>query len=199
MNLRRIILPLSFLLLTANLYAQWSKEDSLWIEDVKSGKIKIELNPETKKAIEEGRFLGTDAPDNQELLESPSRLPILREFMIMRPEDVEHDSIDFSTLPSSVFFLYEVPDSADKKSLVYVAPKKDYISMKLIPIGTSGVYISANTGDLNPIVKDGQSRGGAMGTVGYCFYAEGILRYIFMPSERAKMRNRKYATAWKYY
>lgn len=199
MKHRKHIILVSLFFLTINLHAQWTKEDSLWIEAVKSGKIKIELNPETKKAIEEGRFLKTDKPVSLELLEAPSRLPILREFILIPPEDIDAKTIDPTTLPSAVFFLYDIPDSAKTKSYVYVAPPPDYISMKRIPIGTNGFYISANTGDLNPTVKDGQSRGGGMATIGYAFSAEDILRHIFWASERAKKRNRKHAVAWKYY
>lgn len=199
MSLRYFLLFGSTLLLTSNLFAQqWSREDSLWIEKVKSGKIKIELNPETKKAIEEGMLIGTEKPENK-LKESPSQLPITREFTDILPEDVEIEQLDLSSLPPSVFLRLDIPDSAKQKSFVYVAPTKDYLSMKIIRIGTDGFYITAHTGDLNPIVKDGQSRGGAMGAVGYGFSMEDILRQLLMPSERAKKRNRKYATAWKFY
>lgn len=197
MVLRKIILPLSFILLTMNLYAQWTKEDSIWIEGVKSGRIKLELTPEAQKAIEEGSLIETEKP-NVKLRKNSSQLPISKEFTGIRAEE-EPESIDLSSLPPGILMLRDVPDSVSRKSLVYVAPPKDYISMKVIPIGTSGVYITAHTGDLNPIVKDGQSKGGAMAAIGYTFSMEDLLRYVFMPSERAKKRNRKYATAWKYY
>lgn len=198
MVLRKILLPLSLILLSINLHAQWTKEDSVWIEGVKSGRIKLELNPETKRAIEEGRLIDTENP-NAKLLEYSSQLPIFKEFTNIRPEDEEYEVIDLSSLPPAVLMILEVPDSTSQRSFVYVAPKKNYISMKKIPIGTKGIYITAHTGELNPIVKDGQSKGGAMAGIGYAFSMEDLLRYAFMPSERAKKRNRKYATAWKYY
>lgn len=198
MIFRKIILALSFILLTMNLYAQWTKEDSIWIEGVKSGRIKLELTPEAQKAIDEGRLLETERPNLKMRKHSP-QLPISKEFTDIRPEEEETYFIDLSSLPPGVIMLRDVPDSVSRKSLVYVAPPKDYISMKQIRIGTSGFYITAHTGDLNPIVKDGQSKGGAMAGIGFAFSMEDLLRYVFMPSERAKKRNRKYATAWKYY
>lgn len=198
MCLRRFLLFTSCILLSSSIYAQWSKEDSLWMEDVKAGKIKIQLDPEVQKAIEEGRFIRTERAD-KELLESPSQYSITKEFTGIRPEKEENEPIDFSSLPPAIFFLYDVPDSTDKKSVVLLKKPKDYISMKQIPIGTSGVYITATTGELNPIVKDGQSRGGALLGVGYGFSMEDILRHLLMPSERAKKRNRKNARTWKNY
>lgn len=179
-------------------FAQWTKEDSLWMEDVKSGKIKIELSPEAKKAIEEGRLLRFEKEDI-DLQRAESQLPILKEFENIQPEEKETEPMDITKLPPSIFLRRDIPDTAHVNSFVYVGPQKNYITMKVIPIGTTGFYITAHTGDLNPIVKDGQSRGGALLGVGYCFSMEDILRYIFWPSERAKRRNSKYATAWKNY
>lgn len=198
MELRKKLLLLTLILLTMNLHAQWTKEDSTWIEGVKSGRIKLELNPETRKAIEEGRLIEAEKP-NAKLLEHSSQLPVSKEFTDIRPEDEEYQIIDLSSLPPSLLMIIEIPDSTTKRSFVYVAPPKDYISMKQIPIGTTGIYITAHTGDLDPIVKDGQSKGGALAGLGYSFSMEDLLRYAFMPSERAKKRNRKYAIAWKTY
>ncbi|MDD4514595.1 hypothetical protein [Massilibacteroides sp.] len=198
MIIRKLLLLVSCFLLAANISAQLSKEDSLWIEGVKSGKIKIELNPETKRAIEEGRLIRSDKPNTQ-LLESSSELPILKEFTGIQPEEEDTEIIDLSSLPPGVFMLYDIPDSTQLKSLVYVSKNRDYISMKRISIGSKGFYVTAHTGDLSPEIKDGQSRGGALAGIGYAFSMEDILRYIFWPSERAKKRNRKYATAWKTY
>lgn len=198
MVLRKVTSLLSLILLTMNMHAQWTKEDSVWIEGIKSGKIKLELNPETKKAIEEGRLIEAEKP-NAKLLEHNLPLQITKEFTDIRPEDEEYLVIDISELPPALLMMLELPDSISKKSFVYVAPPKDYISMKQIPIGTKGIYITAHTGDLNPIVKDGQSKGGALGGLGASFSLEDILRYTFLPSERAKKRNRKFATAWKTY
>ncbi|MDD4660213.1 MAG: hypothetical protein PHF73_06035 [Massilibacteroides sp.] len=186
MNLRKLLMFVVFVSIATHLYAQWTKEDSIWMEDVKSGKTKIELNQETLKAIEEGRLIGTDRPNNQ-LRESSSQYSITKEFT------------GIQSVPSSIFILREIPDSGCRKSFVYVAPPKDYISMKRIPIGTGGLYLTAVTGDLNSIVKDGQSKGGALAGIAYSFSMEDLLRYVFWSSERAKRKNRKNATAWKYY
>ena len=36
---------------------QWTKKDSVWLQNVLSGKEKLELNPETMKAIQSGSFI----------------------------------------------------------------------------------------------------------------------------------------------
>ncbi len=198
MILRKLLFLLLLTLLTVSLHAQWTKEDSLWIEGVKSGRIKPELNPEVKKAIEEGRLIEAEKP-NAKLLEQSSQLPISKEFTAIRPEDEEYRIIDLSDLPPALIIRLTLPDSIARGSFVYVAPPKDYISMKQIPIGTKGIYITAHSGVLDPIVKDGQSKGVILGGIGYSFSMEELLRHIFMPSERAKKRNKKYAVAWKTY
>lgn len=39
---------------------QWTKKDSVWLQNVLSGKEKLELNPETMKAIQSGSFINLD-------------------------------------------------------------------------------------------------------------------------------------------
>ena len=41
---------------------QWTKKDSVWLQNVLSGKEKLELNPETMKAIQSGSFINLDEP-----------------------------------------------------------------------------------------------------------------------------------------
>lgn len=196
-NRKTLLLPF-FILIAINLHAQLTKEDSIWIEKVKSGKIKLKLNPETKKAIEEGALINADKP-SAKLRNEASELPLSKEFTDIRPKDEDYEYTDTLSLPPAVWMIRKIPDSSYQRSFVYVAPPKNYITMRKIPIGTNGIYITAETGDLNPFVKDGGTQRGALGTVGYSFSMEDLLRYAFMPSERAKMRNRKKATAWKYY
>ena len=53
----QIILILIFLLESNCVEAQWEKKDSLWLQDVLSGKEKLKLNPETMQAIKSGTFI----------------------------------------------------------------------------------------------------------------------------------------------
>lgn len=41
---------------------QWTKKDSVWLQNVLSGKEKLELNPETMKAIQSGSFINLNEP-----------------------------------------------------------------------------------------------------------------------------------------
>ena len=41
---------------------QWTKKDSIWLKKVLSGKEKLELNPEAKKAIESGELTNLEEP-----------------------------------------------------------------------------------------------------------------------------------------
>ena len=41
---------------------QWTKKDSVWLQNVLSGKEKLELNPETMKAIQSGSLINLDEP-----------------------------------------------------------------------------------------------------------------------------------------
>lgn len=58
---------------------EWTKKDSIWLQNVLSGKEKIQLNPETQKAIKEGSFLNTKPVGKQQISKS-SLFPIQQDF-----------------------------------------------------------------------------------------------------------------------
>ena len=43
---------------------QWTKKDSVWLQNVLSGKEKLELNPETMQAIQSSTIITLDEPAN---------------------------------------------------------------------------------------------------------------------------------------
>ena len=196
---RKLIFTLLLFSHTVCSFAQWTKEDSVWLEGVASGKIKLELNPETQKAIEEGMFISTDKPIIQPL-HAPNTLPITKVFTDIKPANVpppESDSIDFSRLPPSVFMKYELKVAVRSVVLIPIPPLKKLDSVR---IGNTGAAVRAKATNVYPsAVKDGQRRGGFVASVGYSFSADDLLRTIFQPSFRAKKRNKKHATAWKNY
>lgn len=160
------------LLNTGAAFAQWTEEDSVWLKNVLSGKEKLELNPETKKAIESGTFINPEG-QKQPLLTSPSEYPILKEFEDIDPstQDSARKRIDYQSMTPAQFRLYFMSDSLflyDLQSF-YISPAEREYLQAITP-------------------------GGIL-----TFSAEDILRTIFWPSHRAKMRNRKHATAWKWY
>ncbi len=194
---------------TGTLYAQWTKKDSVWLEDVLSGKEQIQLNPETLDAIRSGNFLNTGKPEEPELLSAPPILPISKEFTDIRPPDsTAYEDIDFSKMPPAVYALYvdeiirrrtAIADSLNRSAAGgFTMPElrdKDRIQ-----IGNSPLSVAAGAENIyNENVKDGQRRGGFTGRVRYTFSLNDILMGIFSKTERAKRRNRKKANAWKIY
>ena len=77
---------------TEYVYGQWTEKDSVWLQNVISGKEKIELNQEALKAIESGTLINSDKPASNMIM-APSTSPasyVLKDFSeYVRPEDVE--------------------------------------------------------------------------------------------------------------
>ena len=59
---------------------QWTKKDSVWLQNVLSGKEKLELNPETMKAIQSGSLINLDEPASEMKMAPVTPLPILKDF-----------------------------------------------------------------------------------------------------------------------
>lgn len=66
------------------MYAQWTKNDSIWLQNVLSGKDTLKLNIETQKAIESGSFLNT-TPHTTPMISNPAILPILKDLSEYTP------------------------------------------------------------------------------------------------------------------
>lgn len=93
---------------TESLFAQWTKKDSLWLQDVLSGKEKLQLNPETMKAIESGTFINQDKPASQMLM-APATSPAanLKDFSeYITRIDTGPYVPDYRKVPPSVFMKY---------------------------------------------------------------------------------------------
>lgn len=91
-------------------YAQWSKEDSVWLANVLAGKDTIRINPEFQKAIKNGTFLNSGQPVGK-IQMAPSSIPITRDFSeyIQPKEDTVHRKVALKDLPPSVFWWYNPP------------------------------------------------------------------------------------------
>ena len=88
---------------------QWTKKDSVWLQNVLSGKEKLELNPETMKAIQSGSLINLDEPASNMKLSPVSPLPILKDFSEYIKADTTRRKIALKDLPPSVFWLYSPP------------------------------------------------------------------------------------------
>lgn len=93
-------------------YAQWTKQDSIWLKDVLAGKDSIKLNPEFQKAIQSGSFLNPEPgkPMGKPQLAVPSNIPITRDFSkYIQQDDTTHRKVALKDLPPSVFWRHNPP------------------------------------------------------------------------------------------
>ncbi|MDH6304376.1 hypothetical protein M2459_001109 [Parabacteroides sp. PF5-5] len=188
---------------TGYLHAQWTKEDSAWLDDVVSGKKAIKINPEFLKAIENGTLINTDKP-MMEPLAAPPILPISKDFDIQPTDTTEGKSIDYSKMPPAVFALYKNelnlgPDTGKiLKDGAFAMP--DLRDKNRLQVPNTPVSVAAQATNIyNEEVKDGQKRGGFVFSTRLTFSLNDILMGIFNKTERNKRRNRKKANAWKQY
>jgi len=80
---------------------EWSKEDSIWLQNVLEGKEDLKLNEETKKAIEDGILIMPSLLKKDE----NRYLDIIKDFEgIVKPELLR--KIDPYSMPPSVFSIY---------------------------------------------------------------------------------------------
>lgn len=155
-------------------YAQWTEKDSVWLQNVISGKEKLELNPEALKSIESGTLINTEKPASNMIM-APATSPasvVLKDFSeYVRPEDVEKNNpnrkVALKDLPPAVFRLYgmNIP----------------YRRFKMF----GSFYVP-------PSIKEN-----AVKPTGISF--DDMLKQVFMPSERSKRRNAQRWQTQKYY
>ena len=88
---------------------QWTKKDSIWLKKVLSGKEKLELNPEAKKAIESGELINLEEPASHMKLAPTEKLPVTQDFSeYIRPDTIKR-KVALKQLPPAVFWLYHPP------------------------------------------------------------------------------------------
>ena len=88
---------------------QWTKKDSVWLQNVLSGKEKLELNPETMKAIQSGSLINLDEPASEMKMAPVTPLPILKDFTEYIQTDSTNRKKAPTDLPPGVFWLYSPP------------------------------------------------------------------------------------------
>ncbi len=107
MEKRLLIVMMICCLNSMGLWAQqWTEKDSVWLQNILSGKEKLELNPETMKAIQSGSFLNLGEPASNMKLATPDvRMQVLKDFS----EYIQTDSTSrmaLKDLPTYVFKKY---------------------------------------------------------------------------------------------
>ena len=88
---------------------QWTKKDSVWLQNVLSGKEKLELNPETMKAIQSGSLINLDEPASEMKMAPVTPLPILKDFTEYIQTDSTNRKKAPKDLPPGVFWLSSPP------------------------------------------------------------------------------------------
>lgn len=183
----------------------WSEEDSVWLSGVLSGKDTIRINPEFQKAIREGTFINNEDTPGRQMLEAPSVLPLLKDFSeyIEADPDSLYKDLDVTSMPPSVFRLLtiELDSCLPIHKNAYTPPPTRLIDKEEVQVGKLPVTVAAGGRNLysSDIVKDGQKRGTLTGTAKLRFSLDDVLKFLFSPTERNKIRNRKRINTLKYY
>jgi len=181
-------------------FAQWTEKDSIWLENVLSGREELKLNNETQKAIKEGSFLHDKYPLNKPLV-APPILPITKDFTDIITPDSALNAIDFDHLSPEVVILKRLKemDSLKVNTDAFKLPQT-VIPKDKIRIGDSPVSIAVGAQNLfSPEVKDGQRRGSIGGSATFTYSLNDFLLFIFSRKERQKRKNRKKAEQLKFY
>ena len=150
----------------------WSKEDSVWLSNILSGKETLRLNDETMRAIREGQLLQPNSSPSGKMKNSNLPLPITRDFSeYIRPEkDTSHYRIALQDLPPSVFWLYG-PNFDPLETMRYSCFDRDKQAGQIVMPEINGLS----------------------------FNLAALLSYLFSPTYRQKVKNRKTATAYRSY
>lgn len=91
-------------------YAQWTEQDSIWLQNVLAGKDSIKLSPEFEKAIQSGSFLNPGTPVGKPQLAAPSDIPITKDFSeYIQQDDTTRRRVALKDLPPSVFWRHNPP------------------------------------------------------------------------------------------
>jgi hypothetical protein len=186
---KRIVLLILFIIgVNGIVNAQhWSKEDSIWLRNVLERE-EIEINEDTKKAIEEGRLIVPSwmkNADNQinkiELLEKIEETQV--------PDSFRYQNVDPYSMPPAVFALYVLYlnkiDSINENRTCMLSKEEKKQLESLLPTGTMQA-LSFHTSDY--------SAGGSITTD-----FNHILSMALSPSYRNKVHNAKHANAYKNY
>lgn len=168
-------------------YGQWTEKDSIWIEAVRAGKVKVRLNKETQEAIESGTFISTESVklSGKMQLITPE-LPITKEFTGIKPkESVRVIALD-SISPQMFKLFYKV---ADEKMTVRKG------AFTGVPYSKQAIEMNTTATEMYVDYSGTSSMSGFK----LVFSVEDVLQFIFSKSARAKKRNAKKPPLWKYY
>lgn len=183
---KKALIISTLLLLTSGFAAaqNWSKEDSLWLIHVLEGKHDLQLNEETKKAIENGTLIAPSWLKENPLSSEPE---LTRELEDIGARDTTNIyDIDPYSMPPAVYALYvlyiEKIDSAYQNNTCMLSESdRRKLEEALPPAARNRFYFDEHVG--------------GVGSMDF----NHVLCMLFHPGYRRKMYNRKHATAYKNY
>ena len=120
--MNKIILLTIWILSAAQLFAQLTPTDSVWLHNVLTGKEELRLNDETMRAIRSGPLINLGKPPST-FLQSPLEFPIARTFYL-KPEatktvknGLNPDSLDPYLYFKYFFIFADIPPITEKKPI----------------------------------------------------------------------------------
>lgn len=88
-------------------YAQWTKKDSARLQDILSGKEKLQLNSETMKAIQSGTLINADKPVGTMRMAPAAPVPFYKDFSsYVHRADTGMKVVDYRSMPPALFMKY---------------------------------------------------------------------------------------------
>ena len=166
---------------------EWSKEDSIWLKDVLEGKHELQLNEDTKKAIENGRLIIPSWMRNDE----EKAIELIKDFDAGNFNNERIYDIDPYSMPPAVYKLYILQmnklDSFYYSRSLFVANSERRNLRSLLPTGTNN-FLSLQITDNYP---------GRIIGIGFTFDFNRLLALAFSPLYRQKVYNSKHAKAYK--
>lgn len=184
-----------WILSTAQVCAQWTPTDSVWLHNVLTGKEELRLNDETMRAIRSGSLINPGKPSSS-FLQAPLEFPLARTFELKPPtiknitNGLNPDSLDPYLYFKYFFIFANLPPIAETKLI----PGFDMrgVNLKKKPLDPvdprQGVTIMRPYGE-HPF--------GISIIVPVDF--NDVLSRIFSPTYRRRMYNREHANAWRTY
>ncbi len=166
----------------------WSREDSMWLRNVLEGKEELEINEDTKKAIDEGVLIVPSWMKKKEH-EIKNQGLLTRDFDEAKAKDSARlHNIDPYSMPPAVFALYvlyiDKMDSINNARTELLSADDRKKLEEIIPTGIKGILPP----DAPQVVS---------GIGGLDF--NGMLSMVFSPLYRRKKYNAKHAIGYKNY
>lgn len=147
----------------------WSRQDSIRLANILSGKDSLRLNPEFQNAIRNGTLINTDPVGKMRI--SKSKMPITKDFS-------EYIKIDRKALS-------EVPYITNGKSGINTLPPQAAMRTPAPNIKSDEMRINPKAFAINPqIIKEAMAK-----TPLATFDANHLLSYLLSPSYRQKFKN----------